>query len=78
VLTFKNTYKKKPQWYAALEEGLDELRALGGEDVEVIHLLANTAKETTVICHLKHTVAQLAEELEVADGEAGRGNPARV
>ena len=59
VLTFKNSYDRKAEWHAAMEAALDELRALAVE-VVVLHLLANTSKETTV-------VAKLRENLSIED-----------
>jgi 23S rRNA U2552 (ribose-2'-O)-methylase RlmE/FtsJ len=47
VLTFKNTYVRKAEWHAAVEVALEQLRTVA-DGVEVMHLLANTSRETTV------------------------------
>ena len=52
VLTFKNSFNSKGAWHAALEAGLEELRTFA-DDVRVVHLLANTAKETTVVATVR-------------------------
>jgi hypothetical protein len=53
VLTFKNPYPSKAEWAGALDAALDELRELA-DDVSVLHLLANTSKETTVVGKMRH------------------------
>ena len=48
VLTFKNAFPRRGEWLSALEAGLEELSTFA-EGVQVVHLLANTSKETTVV-----------------------------
>ena len=52
VLTFKNPYPSKGEWQGALEAALEELRELA-DDLRVLHLLANTSKETTVVSRMR-------------------------
>ena len=50
VLTFKNGYKRTADWEAALAEQKARLAALAGDPgVRELHLMANTANETTLI-----------------------------
>lgn len=48
VLTFKNSFPKKSDWLVNLDAALVSMRGFA-KDVSVVHLLANTAKETTVV-----------------------------
>ena len=48
VLTFKNAFPRRGEWLSALEAGLEELSTFA-DGVQVVHLLANTSKETTVV-----------------------------
>ena len=48
VLTFKNAFARRVDWHVALEAALEELRGFA-DNVSVVHLLANTTKETTVV-----------------------------
>ena len=48
VLTFKNSFARRAEWHKALDAGLHELRRFA-DGVQVVHLLANTGKETTVV-----------------------------
>lgn len=48
ILTFKNPYGKKEAWKESVRESLHQLEAAGFAEIEEIHLLANTAKETTI------------------------------
>ena len=52
VLTFKQTLPSKGAWAAAVDAALRELGTIA-EGVEVLHLLANTSKETTVVGRLR-------------------------
>ena len=50
VLTFKNGYKRTADWEAALAEQKARLATLAGDPaVRELHLMANTANETTLI-----------------------------
>ena len=48
VLTFKNSFARKAEWHASLEAALATMRGFAS-GVSVVHLLANTSKETTVV-----------------------------
>lgn len=48
ILTFKNPFGKKDAWFSSVRESLDHLKHAGFVEIEELHLLANTAKETTV------------------------------
>ena len=48
VLTFKRTIPSKAAWERAMDEALAELATVA-DGVEVLHLLANTSRETTVV-----------------------------
>ena len=52
VLTFKQTLPSKGAWAAAVDAALRDLGSIA-ERVEVLHLLANTSKETTVVGRLQ-------------------------
>ena len=52
VLTFKNPYVRKAEWHEALEAGVAALEGFA-DDVTVLHLLANTTKETTVCARVR-------------------------
>ena len=52
ALTFKNGFASKRAWREALCSGLDELRGFA-ENVRELHLLANTARETSVVGRLR-------------------------
>lgn len=53
VLTFKNSFgKAKAEWHAAKDAALAELRTFA-DGVEVLHLLANTSRETTVFARVR-------------------------
>ncbi|KAL1508759.1 hypothetical protein AB1Y20_004854 [Prymnesium parvum] len=61
VLTMKNTFKKKPDFEQALEQALTQLNAVSDQDgFKIVHLLANTQKEVTVVGRLQHAVAVAA------------------
>ena len=50
VLTMKNTYRKKDEFETALKLALERLNAVADADgFRVVHLLANTQKEVTVV-----------------------------
>ena len=50
VLTMKNTYRKKEEFEAALKLALGRLNAISDDaGFSVVHLLANTQKEVTVV-----------------------------
>ncbi|KAL3920958.1 MAG: hypothetical protein SGPRY_005067 [Prymnesium sp.] len=54
VLTMKNTYKKKMDFEEALAEALAQLNAVADDEgFRVVHLLANTQKELTVVGRLR-------------------------
>ena len=48
VLTFKRTIPSKAAWERAMDEALAELATVA-DGVGVLHLLANTSRETTVV-----------------------------
>lgn len=69
VLTFKNPFARRGLWLEALEAGLAELAAFA-DDVAVLHLLANTTRETTVygrVRPLAQRVAAAARAEQCAD-----------
>ncbi len=48
VITLKNVYRKKLDWDTAVNHCLQTMRDNGFEEVDLVHLLANTQKETTM------------------------------
>lgn len=48
ILTFKNPYGKKDAWKQSVQESWQQLTDTGFQEIEELHLLANTAKETTI------------------------------
>lgn len=48
VLTFKNPFGKKDLWQTSVQTSWQQLQAAGFVEIEELHLLANTAKETTI------------------------------
>jgi len=54
VLTMKNTYRRKPEFEEALRDALRRLNAVADDDgFSIVHLLANTQKEVTVVGRVK-------------------------
>lgn len=52
VLTFKNPFVRKAEWHTAMDCALEQLRTVA-DGVEVMHLLANTSRETTVAGYVR-------------------------
>lgn len=69
VLTFKNPFPKRLEWHAALQEALSDLGTFA-DDVQVVHLLANTTKETTVVARVAASAAGRAPGSEGLGGTA--------
>ena len=51
VLTFKSGAEKKHEWQKVVDAQLERLRRVADE-VQLLHLFANTSNECTVVCRL--------------------------
>jgi hypothetical protein len=48
VVTFKNVYRRRADWEQSVPSCLEQLKSHGLQQIQIMHLLANTQRETTI------------------------------